>query len=96
MVTECNYTNIILNYTYTKGHNEVCKAKYAKCKSCQQIGHYANCCMRDGKFLKKDKGKEDNTLLLHMNRMTCNLMKTEMLNTNPLNTCCPLQKENRS
>ena len=42
---------------YTKGHNEVCKAKYAKCESCQQIGHYAYCCMRDGKFPKKDNGR---------------------------------------
>ena len=38
---------------YTKEHEAVCKAKTAKCNGCGEIGHYKNCCKKEGNFPKK-------------------------------------------
>ena len=38
--------------TFTKEHDKVCKAKTAKCDSCQTVGHYSKCCIKTGKLKK--------------------------------------------
>ena len=38
--------------TFTKEHDKVCKAKIAKCDSCQTVGHYSKCCIQTGKLKK--------------------------------------------
>ena len=38
--------------TFTKEHDKVCKAKTAKCDSCQMVGHYSKCCIKTGKLKK--------------------------------------------
>ena len=38
--------------TFTKEHDKVCKAKTAKCDSCQTVGHYSKCCFKTEKLKK--------------------------------------------
>ena len=38
--------------TFTKEHDKVCKAKTAKCDSCQTVRHYSKCCIKTGKLKK--------------------------------------------
>ena len=38
--------------TFTKKHDKVCKAKTAKCDSCQMVGHYSKCCIKTEKLKK--------------------------------------------
>ena len=42
---------------YTKGHEKVCKAQYAKCNGCGIEGHFEIACKKSGNFPKKSSSK---------------------------------------
>ena len=46
---------------YTKGHENVCKAKNAKCDGCGTIGHYKIACKKSGNFPQKSSSNPQNS-----------------------------------
>ena len=46
---------------YTKGHENVCKTKNAKCDGCGTIGHYKIACKKSGNFPQKSYSNPQNS-----------------------------------
>ena len=46
---------------YTKGHENVCKARNAKCDGCGTIGHYKIACKKSGNFPQKSHFNPQNS-----------------------------------
>ena len=80
--------------TFTKEHDKVCKAKTAKCDSCQTVGHYSKCCIKTGKLKKPPNTWKCwlSTLLEHTNQQTCIMMKMVMYEPALHSTCYPRRK----
>ena len=45
---------------YTKGHENVCKARNAKCDGCGIVGHYKVACKKSGNFPQKPSSNPQN------------------------------------
>ena len=46
---------------YTKGHENICKARTAKCDECGTIGHYKIACKKSGNFPQKPYSNPQNS-----------------------------------
>ena len=47
--------------SYTKGHENVCKARNVKCDGCGTIGHYKIACKKSGNFPQKSFSNSQNS-----------------------------------